>query len=157
MVANSYLISPTWYHCHLNWLFNHEQLLHIVSEPGLLLPVLCSYGRTQVFKETWKRFCTQNPFVSCVFVEKVKVFHSGLSVGTNPESWNTIADCTALTDKEGGYREQMNCPRHGLQSHFARTSRFFNRSKPFVQLETTRGCFQHVRLLWWWRKTGHSL
>ena len=37
---------------------------------------------------------------------------------------------------------------------FPEKSRFFNWSKPFVQLETTRGLLQHLRLLRQrWRKT----
>lgn len=125
-----------------NWLFNHEQLLHIISRAKALLPRCCIVLGGPEFLGNNEDFMHRNPFVNCVFRgEGEEVFSQWLRCWNQPDKWNTIKGLCFL-DKNGQYCD------NGIARvmDFARLvspekSRFFNWSKPFVQLETTRGCF----------------
>lgn len=126
-----------------NWLFSHEQLLHIISRAKALLPECCVILGGPEFLGDNELFLRKNKFVSGVFRgEGEKVFPQWLKVWNNPtESWQQITGLCYLDEAE-----------HYCDNGIARVlefdrlvppekSKFFNWSKPFVQLETTRGCF----------------
>lgn len=124
------------------WLFNHEQLLHITARVKALLPHSCLILGGPEFLGDNEEFLRKNPFVDCVFRgEGEEAFPQWLACWKQPDKWNTIPGLCYLTpDKE--YKD------NGIArvSNFAglaapEESCFFNWSKPFVQLETTRGCF----------------
>lgn len=125
-----------------NWLFNHEQLLHILSRVKALLPQCCiTLGGPEFLGEN-NTFLRKNPFVSCVFRgEGEEVFPLWLEKWNQPEKWSGITGLCYLDNKD---HYQDNGTARVMD--FARLvppekSCFFNWSKPFVQLETTRGCF----------------
>ena len=70
-----------------------------------------------------------------------KSFHKWLTCWNHPEQWHTVPGLCYLTPnkeyKDNGIARVLNFA--GLVP--PGQSRFFNWSKPFVQLETTRGCF----------------
>lgn len=142
MVANSIYYHQPDIIAATNWLFNHEQLLHIISRAKALLPQCCVVMGGPEFLGDNEVFLRKNPFINCVFRgEGEEVFPQWAQCWNQPENWNAIAGLCYL-DKEGGYRD------NGIARvmEFANLispekSRFFNWSKPFVQLETTRGCF----------------
>ena len=124
------------------WLFNHEQLLHITSRLKALLPETCLILGGPEFLGDNEFFLRKNPFVNCVFRgEGEEVFPQWLTCWNQPELWNDIAGlCYLDTDKQ--YRDNGTA----RVLNFSRLippekSCFFNWDKPFVQLETTRGCF----------------
>lgn len=126
-----------------NWLFNHEQLLHIVSRAKALLPHCCVILGGPEFLGDNKAFLYKNKFVSGVFRgEGEEVFPLWLKVWNQPrKEWKSITGLCYLNES-GEYQD------NGLARviNFSELvppekSRFFNWSKPFVQLETTRGCF----------------
>lgn len=126
-----------------NWLFNHEQLLHILSRAKALLPACRIVLGGPEFLGDNESFLRKNTFVNGVFRgEGEEVFPLWLKLWEcPPEEWSSITGLCYL-DTAGRYND------NGIArvSHFARLvppekSRFFNWSKPFVQLETTRGCF----------------
>ncbi|MEG2856256.1 B12-binding domain-containing radical SAM protein [Bacteroides sp.] len=124
------------------WLFNHEQLLHIVSRAKALLPHCTIILGGPEFLGNNEAFLRKNPFVNGVFRgEGEEVFPSWLKVWNRPDSWSHITGLCYLESNErycdNGIARVMNFDR--LIS--PEESRFFNWSKPFVQLETTRGCF----------------
>lgn len=125
-----------------NWLFNHEQLLHIVSRAKALLPHCCIALGGPEFLGDNEEFLRKNSFVSCVFRgEGEEVFPQWLRSWNKPEHWFDITGLCFLTG-EGNYQDNgiarvMNF----AQLTAPEQSCFFNWSKPFVQLETTRGCF----------------
>ena len=124
------------------WLFNHESLMHIVSRVKSLLPKACVILGGPEFLGKNEAFLRRNPFVDCVFRGEGEVeFTKWLKCWNKPEQWKTITGLCYI-DKENQYQDnglarvltfdQLTAPEE---------SRFMNWSKPFVQLETTRGCF----------------
>ena len=126
-----------------NWLFNHEQLLHIVSRAKALLPHCCVILGGPEFLGDNEAFLYKNKFVSGVFRgEGEEVFPLWLKVWNQPrKEWKSITGLCYLDESEeyqdNGLARVMNFSELVPPEE----SRFFNWSKPFVQLETTRGCF----------------
>ena len=124
------------------WLFNHEQLIHVASRVKALLPKTCLVLDGPEFLGNNEEFLRKNPFVDCVFRgEGEEVFPQWLTCWNHPEQWHTVPGLCYLTPnkeyKDNGIARVLNFA--GLVP--PEQSRFFNWSKPFVQLETTRGCF----------------
>lgn len=124
------------------WLFNLEQLLQITARLKSLLPDSCIVLGGPEFLGDNEAFLRKNSFVSCVFRgEGEEVFPQWLACWDKPGQWHAISGLCYL-DAEQRYVD------NGMARvlHFERLvppeqSDFFNWSKPFVQLETTRGCF----------------
>ena len=124
------------------WLFNHEVLMHIAARVKALLPQCCIALGGPEFLGDNETYLRNHPFVSCVFRgEGEEVVPQWLACRDRPEAWDDIAGLCYL-DAKGRYHD------HGTARvlRFAELvppeeSCFFNWSKPFVQLETTRGCF----------------
>ena len=124
------------------WLFNHEQLIHVASRVKALLPKTCLVLGGPEFLGDNEEFLRKNPFVDCVFRgEGEEVFPQWLTCWNHPEQWHTVPGLCYLTPnkeyKDNGIARVLNFA--GLVP--PEQSRFFNWSKPFVQLEITRGCF----------------
>ena len=124
------------------WLFNHEQLMHVASRVKALLPEASLVLGGPEFLGDNEEFLRKNPFVDCVFRgEGEEVFPQWLTCWNHPEQWHTVPGLCYLTPnkeyKDNGIARVLNFA--GLVP--PEQSRFFNWSKPFVQLETTRGCF----------------
>lgn len=126
-----------------NWLFNHEQLLHILSRAKALLPQCCIFLGGPEFLGDNESFLRKNPFVKGVLRgEGEEVFPLWLKVWNAPtEKWKPLPGLCYL-DESGRYQDNGTA----RVAHFSQLvppekSCFFNWSKPFVQLETTRGCF----------------
>ena len=124
------------------WLFNHEPLMHITSRAKALLPHACLILGGPEFLGENESFLRKNPFVDCVFRgEGEEGFRHWLKVWNQPEKWAGITGLCYL-DANQQYHD------NGLARVLAfdqlvspEESEYFNWSKPFVQLETTRGCF----------------
>ena len=124
------------------WLFNHEQLMHVASRVKALLPEACLVLGGPEFLGDNEEFLRKNPFVDCVFRgEGEEAFPQWLACQNHPEQWHTVPGLCYLTPdkeyKDNGIARVLNFA--GLVP--PEQSRFFNWSKPFVQLGTTRGCF----------------
>lgn len=124
------------------WLFNHEQLLHVTSRVKALLPDACLILGGPEFLGDNEAFLRKNPFVDCVFRgEGEEAFPQWLACRNRPEEWNRIPGLCYLTP-EKEYKDNGTARVTDFTGLTApEESRFFNWSKPFVQLETTRGCF----------------
>ena len=124
------------------WLFNHEALMHIVSRVKALLPNACLILGGPEFLGDNEGFLRRNPYVDCVFRgEGEEAFAHWLTCWEDREIWKSIVGLCYL-DTDGQYQD------NGLARVLAfdqltspEESSFFNWNKPFVQLETTRGCF----------------
>ena len=124
------------------WLFNHEALMHIVSRVKALLPESCLILGGPEFLGDNEAFLRRNPYVDCVFRgEGEEGFSQWLTCWKQPEAWKSI---TGLCYIDANNQYQDNGLARVLafdQLSAPEESEFFNWSKPFVQLETTRGCF----------------
>ena len=124
------------------WLFNHETLMHIASRVKAILPNIRLILGGPEFLGDNESFLRRNPFVDCVFRgEGEEGFSHWLKCWDKPERWNEITGLCYL-DSDNKYKD------NGLarvmvfdQLTSPEESSLFNWSKPFVQLETTRGCF----------------
>lgn len=124
------------------WLFNHEQLLHITARLKALLPQSCIILGGPEFLGENEDFLRKNSFIDCVFRgEGEEAFPKWLDCWQQPEQWNMISGLCYLTPQkeyiDNGIARVLNFS----DLVPPEKSRFFNWNKPFVQLETTRGCF----------------
>lgn len=124
------------------WLFNHEQLLHITSRVKALLPKACLILGGPEFLGENETFLRCNPFVDAVFRgEGEEHFPQWLSCWDNPTAWATI-DGLCYLDENSVYHDNGKAKTSAFDLLVPpEESHFFNWDKPFVQLETTRGCF----------------
>ena len=124
------------------WLFNHEALMHITSRVKAILPETCLILGGPEFLGNNEAFLRRNPFVDCVFRgEGEKGFTLWLKCWDKREEWSDITGLCYL-DIDNQYKDNGLARVMGFdQLTSPEESGFFNWSKPFVQLETTRGCF----------------
>lgn len=124
------------------WLFNHEALIHILSRVSALLPLCRIILGGPEFLGDNECFLRRNPFVTCVFRgEGEEMFPRWLAAWQNPAEWHGITGLCYL-DEAGHYHDNGLARVPDIESLTnPEQSRFFNWDKPFVQLETTRGCF----------------
>lgn len=124
------------------WLFNHEVLMHVLSRVKAMLPdCVVALGGPE-FLGPNEDFLRTNRFVDCVFRgEGEETFPQWLARWQQPDDWDAVTGLCFL-DAEGRYHD------NGLSRVMEfdklvnpEQSPFFNWTKPFVQLETTRGCF----------------
>lgn len=124
------------------WLFTHDYLLNVIARAKAVLPdCTVMLGGPEFLGEN-EAFLRRNTEVDAVFRgEGELVFPEWLKTAENRSVWNSITGLCFL-DKNGVYHNG------GLARvmDFAaldppEESRFFRWDKPFVQLETTRGCF----------------
>lgn len=124
------------------WLFNHESLMHLCARLKAVLPNLSIVLGGPEFLGNNEAFLRNNPFVTCVFRgEGEEVFAQWLNCYSNTEQWKEIAGLCYLNEL-GVYQDNGKAfVQHFDQLTSPEESIFYNWNKPFVQLETTRGCF----------------
>ncbi len=124
------------------WLFNHEQLLHITARLKKLLPECRIILGGPEFLGDNEEFLRRNDFISCVFRgEGEEAFPQWLACWNQPEQWLNIPGLCYLSPQKQYMDNGIARVIHFSNLMAPEKSRFFNWSKPFVQLETTRGCF----------------
>lgn len=124
------------------WLFNHEELMHILSRTKSLMPECQIILGGPEFLGDNKRFLIKNDFVDCVFRgEGENIFGQWLEQWDDKTKW-TVIEGLCYFDNEGTYHDNGISRVTDFESIISpEESCFFNWEKPFVQLETTRGCF----------------
>ena len=134
------------------WLFTHEQLLHIIGRVKALMPQVRVILGGPEFLGDNERYLLSHPEVDCVLRgEGEESFARWLDVWNNPEEWGSIAGLCTINSAVNNSHSGANCQLYH-DGGIARVMDFaalrapeesplFTWSKPFVQLETTRGCF----------------
>ena len=123
------------------WLFNHEALLHIAARAKALMPRCQLVLGGPEFLGDNEEYLRQHPYVDAVFRgEGEESFPQWAASGK--EQWAHIPGLCYI-DKQNGTYIDNGIARVKDFDHLLppEASPFFNWSKPFVQLETTRGCF----------------
>lgn len=124
------------------WLFNIESLKHILCRIKTLCPECIIILGGPEFLDDNETFLRKNTFIDCVFRGEGETgFARWLASWNKPEKWEEITGLCWL-DTDNRYRDNG----HAKIKDFSalappENSRFFNWEKPFVQLETARGCF----------------
>ena len=124
------------------WLFTHEALMHIAARVKALLPqALLILGGPEFLGDN-EAFLRRNPFVDCVFRgEGETEFPKWLDCCKELPKWEAVKGLCYL-DEQGRYRDNGRAQVPDFDRLTPpEESPFFPWSKPFVQLETTRGCF----------------
>lgn len=124
------------------WLFNHEVLMHVLSRVKAMLPQCVVALGGPEFLGPNEDFLRTNRFVDCVFRgEGEETFPQWLARWQQPDDWDAVTGLCFL-DAEGHYHDNgLSRVRTFDKLVNPEQSLFFNWTKPFVQLETTRGCF----------------
>ena len=124
------------------WLFTHETLLHIVSRVKVLLPhCIIALGGPEFLGDN-ETFLRQHPYINAVFRgEGEEAFPQWMACIHDVDKWKDIVGLCYI-DNESVYHDNGLARVLNFADLIApEKSPFFNWSKPFVQLETTRGCF----------------
>ncbi len=125
------------------WLFNHEVLLAVLARVAALMPeVTIVLGGPEFFGDN-ELFLRHNRYIKGVFRgEGEVVFGQWLERWQCVELWSEVAGLCYISPMTGVYcdGEMARVARFDLLAP-PEDSPFFNWEKPFVQLETTRGCF----------------
>ena len=134
------------------WLFTHEHLLHVVSRVKALMPhVKVILGGPEFLGDN-RQYMLCHPEVDCVLRgEGEESFAQWLEVWSKPAEWGSIPglcfvekgdDGSAACYKADVYHDGgMARVADFAALHAPEESPLFTWDKPFVQLETTRGCF----------------
>ena len=123
------------------WLFTHEHLLHIIVRVKALLPRTTVILGGPEFLGDNEEYLRRHPEVDCVLRgEGEESFAQWLSVWNEPEAWRDIVGLCYI------YKGTCYDQGHARVMDFAslrapEESPLFTWGKPFVQVETTRGCF----------------
>lgn len=124
------------------WLFNHEQLLHITARIKALLPHCRIILGGPEFLGDNEEFLRKNHFIDCVFRgEGEEAFPQWLACWNQPEKWDKVPGLCHINSQKRYIDNGIARVLHFSRLVPPEKSRFFNWNKPFVQLETTRGCF----------------
>ena len=131
------------------WLFNIEVLMHITSRLKALLPQSTLILGGPEFLGDNEEFLRKHPHVDCVFRgEGERAFPQWLACYNQPDEWHKIPGLCYLEHNEKQNESSPSYHDNSLsrvadfdQLTAPEESCFFNWSKPFVQIETTRGCF----------------
>ena len=124
------------------WVFNHEMLMHTLCRVRALLPKCRIILGGPEFLGDNSKFLLKNDFVDCVFRgEGEEMFPAWLNAWNDKSQWGNIVGL-CYYDEEGSYHDQGRAQVKDFANlKSPEESSFFNWDKPFVQLETTRGCF----------------
>lgn len=123
------------------WLFNHEKLMHILVRLRALLPFSTIILGGPEFLGNNERYLRTHPVVDFVFRgEGEKYFTSFLTCLEEASDFSHIKGLCYL--ENGKYMDNGLARIDDFSDiHTPEESSFFRWDKPFVQLETARGCF----------------
>ena len=125
------------------WLFTHQMQIEVLSRTVQLIDnvkVLC--GGPEFLGDN-EEFLRKHPFVTAIVRGEGEIALPKLLESIDePEAWNGIEGLCWLGPECGKYNDNGTARVADFASlRFPEESPFFRWDKPFVQLETTRGCF----------------
>lgn len=123
------------------WLFNKLFSLNILSKISKLLNTKIILGGPEFLGDN-EIFLRQNPFIESVFRgEGEEIFENFIGKLITEGDWKNITGFCYI-NKSGEYIDNGNCiVRNFRDLKIPESSNFFVWDKPFVQIETSRGCF----------------
>ncbi len=124
------------------WLFTHRYVDEVLSRVSRLLPETIIVEGGPEFLGDNSDYLSLRPYVGLLFRgEAEEVFHEWLEVYSDKSQWRSISGLCYI-DECGNYVDNGLAQVADIsQLKNPQQSVFFNWEKPFVQLETARGCF----------------
>ena len=125
------------------WLFTHEHLLHIIARVKALLPqVVVILGGPEFLGDN-ERYLHHYPEVDCVLRgEGEESFARWLDIWNHPTAWCDIDGLCYIDKSTHDFHDNALARVMNFAAlHAPEESTLFTWGKPFVQVETTRGCF----------------
>lgn len=124
------------------WLFNHDFSLSLLSRVAALLPQAKIVLGGPEFLGDNHSFLACNKYITSVFRgDGEDIFDQFITRYTNGESWLSLPGFCHYT-KDGEYVDNgIGYTAEFAKLNFPEESDLFDWSKPFVQLESSRGCF----------------
>lgn len=123
------------------WLFNHDVLMHVLARAKAMMPHCIIILGGPEFLGNNEDFLRRNPFVNVILRgEGEETFPLWINHVYDIEKWKDINGLCYINKgvyQDGGIARVIDFDRLIPPEE----SPLFNWSKPFVQLETTRGCF----------------
>ena len=125
------------------WLFTHRMQIEVLSRVSKLLGNVRIVCGGPEFLGDNEEFLRQNCFVTSVLRgEGENAFPELIDSIDDQERWESIHGLCWISDNDGTYHDNGTAIVDNYQAlRFPEESPFFCWDKPFVQLETTRGCF----------------
>ncbi|MDR2586348.1 MAG: DUF4080 domain-containing protein [Prevotellaceae bacterium] len=125
-----------------SWLFTHNRLIEVLSRSKALSPHAYILLGGPQFLGNNETFLRAHPYVNAVFRgEGEEIFPKWLRQWAFPEIRDRLTGICTI-DKQGIYCDHGRAQVSHFQSLLPpESSKFFPTDKPFVQIETTRGCF----------------
>ena len=124
------------------WLFNHEVTIKVCRRIKALLPKTTIILGGAEFNGDNNTFLEKNDFIDCVFRgEGEQMFHQWLKSYNDSSQWSDITGLCYL-DAKSKYKDNGKAKIDNFDTlPSPEESSFFNFDTPFVQIETSRGCF----------------
>lgn len=132
------------------WLFTHRMQLEVLSRIVQLLDNVKIVCGGPEFLGDNESFLRSYPYIDAIIrgegekalPEWLSTIDDKTSSIGNPSSWNDIEGLCWISKEDGTYHDNGIARVADFASlNYPETSSFFNWDKPFVQMETTRGCF----------------
>ena len=125
------------------WLFTHQMQIEVLSRAVQLVDrvkVIC--GGPEFLGDN-EDFLRKHPFITAIIKGEGEIaLPKFLESIDKPASWASIEGVCWISDKDGAYHDNGIARVADFASlKYPEESPFFKWDKPFVQLETTRGCF----------------
>ena len=125
------------------WLFTHQMQIEVLSRAVQLLDEVKVVCGGPEFLGDNEAFLRRHPFVTAIIKGEGEVaLPKFLEYIGEPSSWPSIEGVCWISAKDGTYHDNGIARVADFASlKYPEESPFFKWDKPFVQLETTRGCF----------------
>ena len=125
------------------WLFTHQMQIEVLSRAVQLIDGVKVVCGGPEFLGNNEDFLKKNPFITAVIRGEGEIaLPRFLDAIDNPPAWNAIEGLCWISKPDGIYHENGIARVADFASlKYPEESPFFKWDKPFVQLETTRGCF----------------
>lgn len=125
------------------WLFTHQMQIEVLSRSAQLLEgvkVVC--GGPEFLGDN-EEFLRKNDFITAIIRGEGEIsLPEWLDATADASSWESIEGLCWISHEDGIYHDNgIARVKDFAALKFPEESLFFNWDKPFVQLETTRGCF----------------
>ena len=125
------------------WLFTHQMQIEVLSRVVQLLDEVRIVCGGPEFLGDNEGFLRRHDFVSAVIRgEGEAALPEFLTYADDSLRWDSIDGLCWISGEDGSYHDNGTARVADFASlKYPEESKFFNWDKPFVQLETTRGCF----------------